>query len=581
MEEKETSNLLKKLIILGIIFNIFLFGILPLIYLSQRREVPSIPRDPIYFGSKYIAKDIDPHYCSNCSAINAITMVWEGLLAINFSHPEMTLYPLLATDLGTYDATGTELTFNLKMGVRFHDGIHFNADAVVWSFNRLHYLMNVSGTLPNTVLYNRPTIIRTLYEWPDGTPIINHTEAVNNTRVKFVLNRPYGPFRALLTFPASAILSPFSTPQLDYINPAEVDVPGAGNPLSIYGPCIGTGPMMIEKLETYEVRFYAFQDYHQPMMNFDVLVHIKIQDDDVRNMYLISGMINFITDPSPEYLEAIEAEEEVTLYEAGYDATIQYLGFNNKLYNTTWRKAISWSLDYESIINQILKGEAIRLKSPIPLGILFANWSFSTPILNFTKARQYMNQMGYGIGFTSDAEWETVAASSTPFLTLNYTYNLDNEFQKEVHLLLQNNLSKIGVKVIDAGMTEEEYIDRLSNERKLSAGWDALQLFWTGWWPYFNDPSTYINSLMSNTSLSNSAQINDPTLEDYILIGLQETDQNKRKQLYWDLQRYVVEELCPFAFCYVEKNYDAWDKDLHGFPSNAMEIPYFYPCYWV
>ncbi|MFX1297966.1 MAG: ABC transporter substrate-binding protein, partial [Promethearchaeota archaeon] len=378
-------------------------------------------------------------------------------------------------------------------------------------------------------------------------------------------------------FPASFIMSPTSTPQFDYINPANVDVIGPSG----YGPCIGTGPMIIHKLETYEVRFHAFEDYHRPRIGFDILVHVRIQDDDDRNLALLSGNIDIITDPSPEYLEAMEAEEEVTLYEAGYGATIQYLGFNNKLYNNTWRKAISWSLDYESMINQILKGEAIRLRSPIPLGILFANWSFNTSILNLTIARQYMNQMGHGIGFTSDAEWETVAASSTPFLTLNYTYNLDNEFQKEAHLLLQNNLSKIGVKIIDVGMVWEEYEDRISNERKTSAGWDALQLFWTEWWPDFNDPSTYINSLMSNTSSSNSAQINNPTLEDYILRGLQETNQNNRKQLYWDLQRYVVEELCPFAFCYIEKNNDAWNKHLNGFPSNAMEIPYFYPCYWV
>ncbi len=578
MREKDGNTLLKNLITIGIILNIFLFGILPLIYLSQYKynNDDYHPGMSTKFGSKYIAEDIDPQYCRNSASIDAIIMIWEGLLAINFSHPEMALYPLLATDLGTYDPTGTELTFSLKSGVKFHDYTDFNADAVVWSFSRLYYLMNISGTLPNTVFYTKSTIIRSLYEWPDGTPIINHTEAINNYVVKFVLNRPYGPFRALLTFPGSFIMSPTSTPPLDYIDPANVDVVGSSG----YGPCIGTGPMKIEKLETYEVRFTQFNYYHREPISLYVLVHVRIEDDEARHIAVLSGAIDIITDISPEYLETMEADDMVTLYEGGYGATVQCLAFNNKLYNNTWRKAISWALDYDYMIDNLLEGEAIRLKSPIPLGILFANWSFNVPVLNLTIARQYMNQMGHGIGFTSDGEWEAVAASSTPFLTINYTYNLNSIYRKNINQLLENNLSKIGVRVIDAGMTEKDYEDRIFNKRKISAGWDALQHFWIEWWPEFNDPSNYINFLMSNTSSFNSAQVNDPILEAYILAGLEETDQNKRKQLYWDIQRYVVEELCPCAYCFIEKNYDAWNKHLDGFPSNPMEIAYFYPCYW-
>jgi len=86
---------------------------------------------------------------------------------------------------------------------------------------------------------------------------------------------------------------------------------------------------------------------------------------------------------------------------------------------------------------------------------------------------------------------------------------------------------------------------------------------------------------MSNVSSSNSAQINDPTLEAYILAGLEETNQTIRNQIYDDLQQYVVEELRPWAFGYVKYVYKAYDQHLTGFQQNAMGKFYFYPCEWV
>ena len=190
-----------------------------------------------------------------------------------------------------------------------------------------------------------------------------------------------------------------------------------------------------------------------------------------------------------------------------------------------------------------------------------------------------MQSMGYGVGFTLDSEWQ--AAS---FYTVNFTYNLGNMFREDMLVLLQNNFDYIGIDVIDNGLEWDPYIDAVYNIGVLTSGWDGLDIWFIGWLPDYNDPSNYVNSLISNISSSNSAQINDPTLEAYMLAGLQETDQYVRRQIYWDLQRYVVEELRPWAFGYVGKNYDAWisgpDYELKGYPSNGLGYNYFYPCYY-
>ena len=582
MREEDGNILLKNLIIIGIILNILVFNILPFIYLYQYRY-PSIPLPIPYviFGRPYIAEDIDPQYAWDDASFDAIIMVWEGLLANNLNHPEMAPYPLLATDLGTYDVTGTELTFNLKSGVKFHDGAPFNATAVKWSFDRLAYLMNITGNLPGDCFYGIPTVVNSLYKWPDGTPIINHTEVISNYVVKFVLNKPYGPFRALLTFPASFIMSPKSTPEDDYINPALA----GGDPLGIIpNPVAGTGPMILENIDTYEVRFSAFENYHRPRIGFDVLVHVKISDADTRNTAVIAGDIDIITDPSSEYLDTMDAEEEVTLYEAGCEAITYYMGFNNKQINITWRHAISYAINYSSVIdrleNHVNYTIYSRLKSPLPEGVLYADMSFAYPIFNITKAREIMQSMGFGVGwdatFPGNHEAQWILAN---FRTLNYTYNVGNLYREGLFGVLEESLPLIGIKVEEAGMPWEDFKDRLRNRRVLSAGWDALQLYHNGWIPDFNDPSTYLNPLYSNMSTYNTAQVNDPYLQDLLNQGIAETGPT-REAIYDEIQRYLVEELRPHAWLYVEKNYDVWDKDLHGFPSNALDLAYFYPCFW-
>jgi ABC-type transport system substrate-binding protein len=439
-------------------------GVGNIILVVQPELAPPAAIRTVKFGNMYIAEDIDPQYSWDSASFDAGMMVWECLFKNNLTMPsfgqQMTAFPLLATDMGTYDVTGTELTVNLKSGVLFHDGTPFNADAVVWSFMRLAYLMNVTwngaphpwGPLPGTVFYNIPTIVDSLY-LIGGNPIIENVEAITSTQVKFTLSQPYGVFRALLTFPASAIMSPTTTPQLDYINPAEVDVLNSEG----YGPCIGTGPMVIQKLETYEVRFTAFEDYHRPRIGFDVLVHVKIEDGDARNMAVLSGAVDIITDPFYSYFPTMDAEPEVILLDTGtVNAITQYMGINNKWYNITWRNVFSYAFNYTGVIDGIMEGYGVRMKSPVPPGIKWHNDTFNYPTYDLAMARSTMQSMGFGVGFTTDAQWEAAT-----FLTVNYTYNTGNLVREGVFDILEQAFDKVGIVVEDAGMTWEDFKDRL------------------------------------------------------------------------------------------------------------------------
>ncbi|NVM17779.1 MAG: hypothetical protein HWN80_08680 [Candidatus Lokiarchaeota archaeon] len=533
------------------------------------------PPSTIIYGSSAGPVDADPQYMWDSTSFDHALNIYEGLFAYNLSDPDTPLIPRLALDFGTWSTDDLELTLTLRHGVTFHSGYAFNASAVKFSFDRLNWLCNFSGDLPADVIYGSETIISVLYMWPDYSAIINRTEIIDEYTVKFVLNRVYGILLPLLTFPASYILDPSVTPGDDYLSEGMSGFYGSENNAEIVS---GTGPWKFEYyIAGIESKYVRFDDYWGGAGAIESWVMAVIQDADARNTALLVGDVNFLDAPHPSYYQEMRDSDAVELYEAGPGTITSYLGFNNLQINVTWRTAMSYALDYDYIIDELREGDAVRLKSPIPLGIQFANWSFDCPTLDLTIARSVMNSMGFGTGLVTDQDWIDVAESPTPFLAVNYTYNLGNKFREDCYVLLESNFANIGIKVIDAGAEWEIYLDKLYN---VDGGWDKLQIWWIGWIPDYNDPSNYVNSLMSNVSSSASTQCSTPELEAFMLAGLEETDQDIRRQIYHDMQKYIVEELRPWAFGYVPKNVDAYATDLKGYPSNGMGYNYFYPMYF-
>ncbi|MFX0139495.1 MAG: ABC transporter substrate-binding protein [Candidatus Hodarchaeota archaeon] len=524
---------------------------------------------PFIVGVKYGLTDMDPHYVWDAECWDAITQVCEGLFRHNLSHPSLEIIPHLASADGTWSGGGLEFTLLLQQGVTFHDGYKFDASAVKWNFDRLGYLMNISGTLPNTVYYGTPTILGMMYEWPDGTYIINRTEVLGEYTVKFILNKPYGPFKALLCFPGSYMLSPISTPAADYINPNTGDL-------------VGTGPFVYDDhVQGVSATFHAYENYWRGEANINQMIFKVIQDDDARHNALLIDDIHFIEHVNSPYIATFKADSTLTVLESGKTSNIiNYLGMNNKQINITWRNAISYAINYSSIIENLKDGRATRLKSPVPEGVIYANGTFDVPVFDLITARSYMNQMGYGIGFITDAEWIAVAQGSNPFATFNYTYNNGNLFREGMFSILEDNLAYIGVRVEDAGMSWEDFKDRLYNRRYTSAGWDSLQLYTIGWQPDFNDPSNFVNPLFSNTSIFNSAQVNDPYLQNLMEQGLAETNSVTREAIYDEIQRYLVEDLRPHAWLLVSDVITAHHIKLTGFQQNGFSILDFYSCIW-
>jgi peptide/nickel transport system substrate-binding protein len=91
-------------------------------------------------GSMVVALDgdmvyADPSLVSDGNSLYVEAQVVQGLVGLQ-PGTISTVVPVLASALPTVSSDGLTYTFTLRTGVKFHDGTDFNADAVVYNYNR-------------------------------------------------------------------------------------------------------------------------------------------------------------------------------------------------------------------------------------------------------------------------------------------------------------------------------------------------------------------------------------------------------------------------------------------------------------
>ena len=100
---------------------------------SGNNDTKAASGGTLVFGAAGDPAMFDPAFASDGETFRVARQIHEGLLTneLGGTDPE----PQLAEDWEVSD-DGLEYTFNLRQGVKFHDGTDFNADAVCFNFER-------------------------------------------------------------------------------------------------------------------------------------------------------------------------------------------------------------------------------------------------------------------------------------------------------------------------------------------------------------------------------------------------------------------------------------------------------------
>jgi peptide/nickel transport system substrate-binding protein len=511
---------------------------------------------------------LDPMNSWDSASNDVIDQVCEALFAYNFTDLAMPRYNELAETY--FWASGTELQIKLREDITFHDGYAFNATVVKWNFDRLNYLCGiVDGPQDRMIPFNdtKPSTTpaaeaSSLYFLPDGKPIFNRTVVVSEYNVTIYLNEPFAAFLDLLCFQASYMVSPLSTPATAYIE--------------LYERVIGTGPYKFVSFTSgVEVRFERNDNYWQPRAFFQYVVFALMASATARSNAMLAHQVDAVSGPLSSLIPTFDADPTITV-DYFTDRTgitslaYYYLGLNNNLLNVTWRKAISYAINYTYINKNVYNDLVVRANSPIAPGYGDAyNASVTAASYDLTIARQTMVSMGFGdMGWTT-AQWR----AATPFMTVNYSYNTDNQNRADISPLVTTWLRDIGIEVLDDGITWDAFLD------KLYVFHDQLGIYWVGWGPDYLDPFNMLDPLFNPASSSDSAQVDDAYLNAQLALALATTDDVARNNIYKHIQWYLVESQYVHAFGMHPKLTSVYDSHIHGVALNAKQDLYLYSIY--
>jgi peptide/nickel transport system substrate-binding protein len=523
-------------------------------------ETSDIVYVPFVVGVSSNPVAIDPVNFYDAHSRNVINQVCEGLFRYNLTDPDLSRVNWLAESYWWEDET--TLRLKLRVGVLFHDNTAFNANAAKWNLDRINYLTNASGTLPDTMT---PALPSALWKFPNGTGIMKQIDYINQYNITIHLNSPYSPFLDLLCGPGGHMISPSSHSQTDYIDLSTGDL-------------VGTGPFEYDDYNPgMEVNFHAFDNYWRGKANITVMKYSIISDPTARNNAMLAGVIDYLYSPDQGFYSTFAADPNIVFAEAPTSGlNYFYTGMNNNKINVTWRKAISYAINYSHIIQDLRDNHVVRAHSPIApsFGDGYYNCSDIAPYYNLTIARQTLidDTKIDTTGLTANDNPDDAAWEAATLGTFNYTY-YNSGFWLELYTASADWFDDIGINIIDVGLDYISYTNALTEPHKLN-------LFGWGWGPDYLDPFNMIDPLFSNSSEFNAASVNDPWLQTKLAEAIETTDDSARNTIYHNIQINFSSSLYPHAFLAHNRVYFVYNANLTNYPHNALGTLYFYPCEW-
>ena len=445
---------------------------------------------------------LDPHAVTAVNDFRILMNVYDGL--VRYKQGTLEVEPALATDW-TISEDGTEYTFKLREGVKFHDGTDFNADAVVFNFERMlkddHPFHN-TGPFPLAFFFSA----------------VDKVEALDPMTVKFTLNAPYAPFLSNLAYPTGLIVSP-----------AAVETFGTDfgrNPS-------GTGPFKFAEWRSNEaVVVEANPDYWGGAPALNAVVFRPITDANTRTAEMLAGGIDLMVEVPPVALSEFQGDAYRIYEQAG--PHLWFLILNAKdgpFANKEVRQAVNYAVNKQALVDNVLQGTATVASGPTPPAF---NWAYDETLDPYPydpdKARQMIKDAGFE------------GAEVTFLVTEGGSGMLD---PIPMGTAIQADLEAVGLKVKIETYEWNTFLGIVNPG--LEGKGDMAEMAWMT-----NDPDTLPFLALRTEAWPdkggfNSGYYSNPKVDELLEAARKSTDQAERASLYKQMQEIVYDD-APWLF---------------------------------
>lgn len=459
------------------------------------------------------------------------SLVFNGLTR---SDENGVLQPDLATSW-SISPDGLIYTFTLRSNVRWHDGVPFTADDVLYT---LHSIQDPASKSPPDLAGFWRTVAITV---------------VDPMTIRFQLTQPYAPF---LDYTTIGILPAHL---LKDIAPADL----FQNPFNRRP--IGTGPFMISEMTMDHATLDANPAYYgaRPYLG-RILFKFYSDSESVMAAYT-RGEVEGIASILPADLPKARALDNLTLYNArlaGY--SLIYLNLSKAPFqDKSVRQALLYAIDRQHLVNDILQGQGLLAASPIEPG----TWAYDNAVPQYPfdvdKAKQLLDAAGW-----KDAG-DGVRRKDQNVLSFTLITNDD-----PVRVAMANEIVKewqaIGVKAVAQSVPTSLLVTNVLRPRQF----DAVLYEWR---TLSNDPDQYENWHQTQipgptSSGQNYSGLNDNDISAALETARKTSDQGQRAVLYQKFQELFADRVPALLLYYPVYTYGI-DQRVRGVQLAPMLTP--------
>jgi len=405
--------------------------------------------------------------------------------------------------------------FNLRKGVKFHNGEEFTAESVKFTLERV---LNPETKSGQTFLF---TLI-------DKVEVADKNTAIIRTK---------SPFGALL-----ANLSAYG----------EMLPPSAANDPKVFTERpTGTGPYKFVEFKKGEQWVMEVNpNYWGTKGKVGRVIFRSIMEDATRVAALQAGEIDVMRVVPPDKVDPITKDANL-VYSRVPSVVTRYLMFNNKkkpLGDVRVRQAFGYGIDRFSIHKNILKGRGSVAKAPLSPPVFGHNPNLEPYPYDPKKAKELLAKAGLGGGF------EAVNL----YFTGNY-YPVDDQVAQAI----AEQMGQVGVRVkLDAKENQAGLVFiRAHNYDMNQAGWATL----TG----DADFGLYLH--FRSIPDGNRPWYENAEVDKLLDQAKAETDQAKREKLYWQVQDILWKE-APYIWLWHDDSDLAMRKNVKGVAARPDQL---------
>jgi peptide/nickel transport system substrate-binding protein len=475
---------------------------------------------------------VDFEYTSNDPAVvydnstRVIVALYENLVTLKKDTTE--IIPQLA-EKWTISPDGKVYTFNLRKGVKFHDGSDLTSEAVKLSLERI-VKVNKGPAWMFVDLWDK-------IETPDPLTVV------------VTLKKPDATFLAKL---AGA-----SGPQI--ISAKALKENAADNAQKfLQDNEAGSGPYMMEKWDKgQQVVLKKFDSYYGGWQgqHLDKIVFKYVKEQSTQKQLLEKGDIDIASALPLDQMKIIKATPPAGVKVSdGSTQNIRFLVMNTQngpLKDKRVRQAIAYAMDYDGLLKNVWGGLEDPLIGPLPNSDpnhYTGNWPYK---YDMAKAKALLKEAGYEKGG----------------FTLKLGLFENSDVFKAIGEVIQGSLKDLGIDVkIETNSNATMY----DLEGKLETSYDLVPL---GNYPDFADSSSMLGNQMAswawgaagyNWSFYKNEKV-DQLLQDSALI----TDQAKRVQMFKQIEEIFVDEI-PYVPVSTRRNLYAMRDTVQGLYGRPM-----------